>query len=49
MIPELSAYRTGARRAFPWAAVNWSNCYIGAGLTGFICLIVFVAMIGWAG
>lgn len=46
-LPELSAYRNGARRAFPWGAVNWANVYIGAGLGGLICLIVFIALIGW--
>ena len=49
MLPELSAYRTGARRAFPWATVNWSNFYIGAGLGGLICIIVFLALLGLAG
>lgn len=48
-LPELSAYRDGAPRAFPWHAVNWANVYIGAGLCGLLCLIVFIAIIGWAG
>jgi hypothetical protein len=48
-VPELSAYREGARCSFPWATVNWSNFYIGAGLGGMICLIVFFALLGWAG
>ena len=48
-LPELSAYRDGARSAFPWHAINWANVYIGAGLGGLICVIVFIAMVGWAG
>jgi hypothetical protein len=49
VLPELSAYREGARSAFPWRAVNWAHVYIGAGCGGLICLILFIVLAGWSG